>query len=68
MLFDPGRPGMRVNNVVIARVGDDGLSPRDVAAFRSEWSRLVELQRRRVEGVASTRRSAQDRELPLTQS
>lgn len=68
MLFNPARPGMRVNDVVVARVGDDGLSPGEIAAFRSAWSRLVERHRRRVEGVGSTRRSAQDREPPLTQS
>lgn len=51
MLFDPGVAGMQVNDVVVARVGAQGLSPRAVVDFENEWRGLAAEHRENVDRV-----------------
>lgn len=52
-LFNPNVPGLRVNDVLIARVGDHRLSPRSFADFRNEWRQAVHWHRGQVDDARS---------------
>ncbi len=67
MLFNAEAPGLRVNDVVVARVGAKGLSPRAVIDFEDEWRGLVANHREsvdRAQGRVAGRDNQQ--EPPLT--
>lgn len=69
MLFNPNVPGMRVNDVVVARVGEHGLSPQEVVGFEREWKSLVAAHRQQLDGGRmSTSRSTDENEPPITWS
>ena len=69
MLFNPNVPGLRVNGVVVARVGAQGLSPRAVADFESDWRGLVDAHRETVErSQGLTYDRGEEREPPLAQT
>ena len=52
-LFDPSVPDLKVNDVLIARIGDRRLPPRSVADFRNEWRQAVQWHRGQVEDARS---------------
>lgn len=63
-LFNPNVPDLKVNDVLIARVGDHRLAPRSVVNFKNEWRQAVHSHRRQVEDARSiangTRRDEQE--------
>lgn len=68
MLFNPNVPGIKVNDVVVARVGAQGLSPRSVADFENDWRERVASHRgdvERAQGITSGH--GEEREPPLAQ-
>lgn len=68
MLFNPDTPGLRVNDVVIARVGAQGVSPRSIADFEGEWRGLVAEHRAmvdRAQGITHGR--GDEKEPPIIQ-
>jgi len=52
-LFDPRVPGLKVNDVLIARIGDHKLPPRAVADFKNDWRQAVDWHRGQVENARS---------------
>jgi hypothetical protein len=68
MLFNANAPGLRVNDVVVARVGEQGLSPSAIVAFEAEWRGLVSDHRESVDRAQGrTAYSEDQQEPPLAQ-
>jgi len=70
MLFNPSIPGLKVNDVVVGRVGDRGLSPDAIVDFENQWRGLVDKHRdavNRAQGISPAIITA-NREPPLAQS
>jgi hypothetical protein len=45
LLFNPNVQGIKVNDVLVARVGDGGLPPQAVADFENDWRQRVDQHR-----------------------
>jgi hypothetical protein len=51
LLFNPDIPGIKVNDVLVARIGDTTLPPQAIVAFENEWHQSVSEHRDAVTNV-----------------
>lgn len=67
LLFNPNLPDIEVNDVVVARMGDDWLSAETSARFEEEWAAIIDEHREAVNRIRGIDRftTDEDQEPPI---